>query len=405
MSTLVHDHDTSYVLTPYRERLTVSSLGELRSRVKALSLQFGERVLLTALGNNLYDVACSNRSGYLLAETVCACSPDEKTFVYAEKHEEIYLVVVVDEGQVLMDVTCSQEECLQHVLSYSQSISGCGCMMYGFKWDVKQALMMSDQGVMPQYKTHSLWRSQKHESCHLHPLSFWLKKEYQPWYRRYRFALAAVCVIGCLAVAVYRVNHPPVSVFVAAHQQSIGERFKQADLASDVLTHVSQAVMTVQSWPGVAVHALTWNESRFQLKASLPSSLRHHAWEQWLKARHFEVRARGDASELSQEAWHWAHAPLDVKRSAQQLSDQLADRMEASLGKLRWLETSQEKRGSYTLMQTECQVKGVTAARLSLLADSLRAYPVTLNHLALHDRKGLFWGSLSLTVWGAYNGL
>ena len=399
MSTLVHDHDTPYVLTPYRERLTVSSVRELRQRIKGLSTQFGEHLLLSHLGKGVYDVVCSDHSGYLLAEIVCAGSRDQQTFVYVERHGQDYLVIVVQDAQVLMDIRCSRDICYQHVLHYTDSLS-CPCIMVGFDWsdEEKNALKHRERVIQKQEK--SLWRSFELAACVLRPLSFWLKTQYQPWYRRYRLGLVAACVVALLFVALYRVEHHPVAVFKTTHQSSIGERYQQADLAQDVLAHVSQTVMTIQSWPGVSVHAVNWDVAGFHLKLSLSSSLRHHAWQKWLAGHHFSIRDRGEVAELKQAAWHWPHASLSVKQSVQNLSDQLSDHMEASSGKLRWVERSQEKRGSYTLMQIECQVRGVTAARLSLLADSLHRYPVTLDQLSLHDRKGLFWGSLSLIVWG-----
>lgn len=399
MSTLVHDHDTVYVLTPYRERLTVSSVRELRQRIKALCAQFGECVLLSHLGEGVYDVVCSDHSGYLLAETVCAGSRDQQTFVYVEPEEQDYLVIVVQDGQVLMDIQCSYDECYHHALNFTSSLS-CPCVMVGFEWTDEQKAALNHAGVVTHRRDTSIWRSFQLADCVLHPLSYWLKTRYQPWYRRYRLALLAGGVIAVLFIALYRVNHHPVPVFKSAHQSSIGERYQQADLAQDVLGHVSQTMMTIKSWPGVSVHAVNWDVAGFHLKVSLSSSLRHHAWKKWLTSHHFTIRDRGEVAELTQTAWHWPHASLSTKQSVHTISDQLSDHMEASSGKLRWVERSQENRGPYTLMHIECQVKGVTAARLSLLADSLHSYPVTLSQVSLHNRKGLFWGSLSLIVWG-----
>mgnify|MGYP000430155417 CR=1 FL=1 len=399
MSTLVHDHDTPYVLMPYRERLTVSSVRELRHCIKGLSAQFGKHLLLTHLGEGVYDVVCSDQSGYLLAETVCAGLRDQQTFVYVESHDKDYLVIVVQDAQVLMDIRCSYEECYQLVLNYTDSLS-CPCVMVGFDWSNEEKEAINRRGIVTQVQEKSMWRSFQLADSLLRPLSYWQKTKYQPWYRRYRLGLLAGCVVAVLFFALYRVSHHPVDVFKTTHQSTIGERYQQADLAQDVLAHVSQTVMTVQSWPGVSVHAVKWDVSGFHLKVSLSSSLRHHAWQKWLAGHHFSIRDRGEVAELKQAAWHWPHSSLIIKQSVQNISDQLSEHMEASSGKLRWVERSQEKRGSYTLMQVECQVRGVTAARLSLLADSLHRYPVSLNQLSLHDQKGLFWGSLSLIVWG-----
>ena len=70
MSLLNRPDGVQFVVQPYRERIAIGKRAVMVQRIRLLSEQHGQYVLLSPLGQDAIEAVFSKESGYLLGETI-----------------------------------------------------------------------------------------------------------------------------------------------------------------------------------------------------------------------------------------------------------------------------------------------------------------------------------------------
>ncbi len=411
MSMLIHDQGTNYVLMPYRERVQANSTRELKRKVRALSRQFGSFVSIHTETKGTYLVVFSDRPGVLLAELTASARPTTNAFLYVEPYDrEHCLVIVIDGLDVLMDRLVRREDLLDQITPYAkriaENVDAELLCVNGVTLSDEEKEKLGSLQISLRELPESLWRGKSSLSANaskfkLSTLNTFLGQMHTPWYRKVWFlpSLAIVSII-VLASGIHHVQSKNAPVFVRHKQLDILQDMRQYPQASEVLDRISETMIRLQGWPGVSVSKVRWEKAKLQLFVSLNDRLRHRSWRSWLLKYGFSSKEKERQAVLTKQLLLPASDNKDQLLSARQTFNDLSDAAELALGKADLTETRKEHHGRYALIDATLRIKGMSAARLSLLADSMRKQSIVLHRVTLHNREHRFSGSLLLTVWG-----
>jgi hypothetical protein len=113
MSLLNRPDGVQFVVQPYRERISISKRSVMARRIRLLSEQHGQYVLISPLTKEAVEAVFSRESGYLLGESVWAYFDKSPYLIFCErlsKDSNQVLLVVVRANEVYLDMVIDNDK-------------------------------------------------------------------------------------------------------------------------------------------------------------------------------------------------------------------------------------------------------------------------------------------------------
>lgn len=113
MSLLNRPDGVQFVVQPYRERIAIGKRAVMVQRIRLLSEQHGQYVLLSPLGKDAIEAVFSKESGYLLGETVWHYFEKPAYLIFCErltKETNQVLLVVIRANEVYLDTVVDNDK-------------------------------------------------------------------------------------------------------------------------------------------------------------------------------------------------------------------------------------------------------------------------------------------------------
>jgi hypothetical protein len=113
MSLLNRPDGVQFVVQPYRERITIGKRSLMVQRIRLLSEQHGQYVLLSPLGEGALEAVFSREAGYLLGETVWMYFDRPAYLIFCErlsKDNNQVLLVIVRGNEIYLDALVDNDK-------------------------------------------------------------------------------------------------------------------------------------------------------------------------------------------------------------------------------------------------------------------------------------------------------
>jgi len=113
MSSLNRPDGVHFVMQPYRERIAIGKRSVMIQRIRLLSEQHGQYVLLSSLGQEAIEAIFSKESGYLLGETIWNYFQKPAYLIFCErlsKESNQVLLVIVRANEIYLDTLVDNEK-------------------------------------------------------------------------------------------------------------------------------------------------------------------------------------------------------------------------------------------------------------------------------------------------------
>ncbi|MBS0349627.1 MAG: hypothetical protein JSR33_00330 [Proteobacteria bacterium] len=119
MSLINRPDGVQFVVQPYRERIALGKRGVMVQRIRLLSEQHGQYILLSPLGDNAIEAVFSKESGYLLGETIWTYFQKPAYLIFCErlsKDNNQVLLVVIRANEVYLDMIVDNDKLRSELL-------------------------------------------------------------------------------------------------------------------------------------------------------------------------------------------------------------------------------------------------------------------------------------------------
>ena len=119
MSLLNRPDGVQFVVQPYRERIAIGKRAVMVQRIRLLSEQHGQYVMLFPLAQDAIEAVFSKESGYLLGETIWTRFEKPPYLIFCErlsKENNQVLLVVIRANEVYLDIVVDNEKLRSELL-------------------------------------------------------------------------------------------------------------------------------------------------------------------------------------------------------------------------------------------------------------------------------------------------
>lgn len=417
MSLLNRPDGIQFVVQPYRERIAIGKRSVMVQRIRLLSEQQGQYVLLSPLGADALEAVFSRESGYLLGETVWTYFDKPAYLIFCErlsKDNNQVLLVVIRANEVYLDILVDNDKLRSELLPLmtmqeSFRVITCGDVSLSQieapgRFVLPRNLVSSFEiAKQPVFKNLPVLPSARLLTLLLALKSPLLGPRISP-----AMLTAAAAVILAVVWWIYAVippNHEEVVVEKVAVQQP-DQAFMdfyaamRSPIPAQQLAELASIIPVFYALPGWEVATVNYDGSRYRMQMNRQGGSLQ--WlTQWVGNRHYVLNLNAKGAEII------VPSELGVRPKPQALYP-LPQEMAFLIDQLDGLFPNQSVNISDPRIFGQTQSRTVTINfadaspdTLALIGDTLGDnLPLSISTINVSARNGLLNGSIQLSVWG-----
>lgn len=418
MSLLNRNDGVQFVVQAYRERIAIGKRSVMVQRLRLLSEQHGQYVMLFPLGQDAIEAVFSRESGYLLGETVWHHFGKPSYLIFCERlsnDNNQVLLVVVRANEVYLDILVDNDKLRNELLPLMTMPESFRVITYG-DVSLKQGESL-ETGQFSLPKNLVTQFEESHESvfknlpvlpsARLLTLLLAIKSPLLGSRFSPAIVMAASALVLLLAWGIYAVSphsHKPVITKVIAQQPNLAFVDFYAAMNTPApklqLREFAKVIQTFYGLPGWQAADIRYEGNGFQVQLNrLGGTLQ---WlTQWAETQNYGLNLSSKGAEVIVPSRLIARVRPKAVYPLAQVMASLIDRLDLlfpnqAIGISDSKVLGQTKSRTLTISFTDA-----SPDTLILIGDTLGDnLPLSIAAMNVSVRSGLLNGSVQLSVWG-----
>ncbi len=415
MSLLNRPDGVQFVVQPYRERIAIGKRSVMVQRIRFLSEQHGQYVLLTPLNTGSIEAVFSRESGYLLGESIWNYFDKPPYLIFCEKiskDSNQVLLVIIRANEIYLDTIVDNDKVRVELLPFmtmpeSFRVITCGDTSLGQKEDTthfmlpKNLVSSFEIANGPVFKNLPVYPQARILTLLMALKSPLLGPRVSP--AIVGGGIATILAVVWWAYYVYPTNQAvSLPQLVTQLPDEAYANFYTAmktpapDQQLHELAHITQSFYSLPGWQAGEIR---YGDNQYRVKLIRQGGTLN--WlTQWVSQHHYLLNLNQDGAEIAVPSHLLPRPAPKAMYSVSEVMASLLDNLDSiflnqtiSVSDLKIL--GQTKLRTLTINLTDA-----TPDTLLLIGNTVGGLPLSVTGMNVSLRSGLLYGSVQLSVWG-----
>lgn len=413
MSLLNRPDGVQFVVQPYRERIAIGKRSVMVQRIRLLSEQHGQYVLLSPLGPGSIEAIFSRESGYLLGESVWAYFDRTPYLIFCEKiSSNQVLLVIIRANEVYLDAIVDNDKLRLELLPLmtmheTYRVITCGDVSLSQKEDAnhfelpKNLVSSFEITKEPVFKNLPVYQ-------HARVLTLLMALKSPLLGPRVSPAIVGGVIAALLAVVwwayyIYPANQavslPPLVAQLPDQAYIHFYTAMKTPAPEQQLVELAHITQSFYNLPGWQAGDIRYDEGQYRVRLIRQGGTLN--WlTQWVAQHNYLLNLSQEGAEVAVPS---QLIPRPAPKALYSLSEVMASLVD-NLDRLFLDQTigiSEPKILGQTKLRTlTINLTDATPDTLVLIGNTVGGLPLSVTGMNVSLRSGLLYGSVQLSVWG-----